>query len=68
MDEYIRSRLDPHRDLVEAVGREDAPEARWLIKEHTVAVNRRGLWGEVLVFATRSSPVRVFRVAPIAQW
>lgn len=31
-------------------------------------VNRRGSWGEGLVFATRSSPVRVFRVAPIAQW
>lgn len=37
LDEYIRSRLDLHRDLVEAVGRAGAPEARRLIKEHAVA-------------------------------
>ena len=37
LDECIRSRLDLHRDLVEAVGRADAPEARWLINEHTGA-------------------------------
>ena len=37
LDECIRSRLDLHRDVVEVVGRADAPEARRLIKEHAVA-------------------------------